>query len=1083
MRLYHGAAKKYNTLKPIGLDFGNKYNPPGWSIFLFKKYSYAESWAVNQYMKNIYWRIHVGLEKKGITIHKSIFNNKYCKPMLDKESFEYYIQAINKYKSPQYAYVYECEIPMNKIHLGNDSYLDEYTVREEIKPIKVHTIEITEEYLRNLYIVYETTDERNYEYFRDNYSRQIMFHRGFFKSMIQTKEFYVNQKLAEKLYDEIRNGELTPGDDLEEYLENRGYQIYELKGLDRIVHWIKNTYCDNIAKQSFGELALITESITSSKLYHGSVEKLDILEPIAIDLGNKFDPPGWSVFLFKDKNHATAWAIRKAIIKNLYVDTIREDKKTYTPQFYIVYDYTITTPYTYDKLIAKFKTIKYPIYAYVYECNIPRSKQHIGCNGFLDEVTVREPVYPDKVYSIRLTEDLIEQYCHTMEEDELKELWEESKKIRNQLVNRNLITTLFLDKDNLINREVKSKLDIDIREGKLQPGDSLVEYMELNGYELHQMGGLTRLMHYVKNSTGSEIRKSFEEETIQETVLLSKDNLELNLDQWAPGNPLFITGSSGDGKSTLARKYAEQYNAEVCSLDVPLIRIYRSKEKFDKLINTQHYNFLISKSTMEMNWIKAHPNLPYDQDINTPGLLESTTLEYVEWCTEHCPKDKLLIFEGCDLISLGPDYFIDKPLIVTGNSRISNLIRRAKRSVQKKPYKNFLTEIFSELKQYITTYGKAGSMSSLDKSKEEFRKEMDRLIANQEATMSDWETLDLMESIYEAYEDDPQAHDEFDYETAVRNGGFWSYRSVTGEPCHTWNSLKVINGKNYRNRIETLIIRGDKVLLNKTKKGEIKLPGGSTEFDKPEVEQAMTECEEEVHIIVKNIRPTGETYMEDKTSAWTKILPLQYDGRFTTVYIAEYDKPYRGKVAKVDQDPGMLKGSKWYKIEDVYDELRPEWQRALIKFGYISETYMKYRDTYKAITEVSEDVVSQDDIENNLIEYPIPELMPYFTPQELKNIGVFNENPEDNYYNTKSTLESKEWFKIYSATGYPGDNYGIELSKLYEEVLSDPSDYNKQRLLEFGWNPEVPLSNETTLHQNIVKESIYSRYGVTIVTI
>lgn len=39
-----------------------------------------------------------------------------------------------------------------------------------------------------------------------------------------------------------------------------------------------------------------------------------------------------------------------------------------------------------------------------------------------------------------------------------------------------------------------------------------------------------------------------------ENVIFNEPNYIINMDKWGPGHPLFITGSSGDGKSTLAKK-------------------------------------------------------------------------------------------------------------------------------------------------------------------------------------------------------------------------------------------------------------------------------------------------------------------------------------------------------------------------------------------------------------------------------------------------------------------------------------------------------------------------------------------------
>ena len=58
-----------------------------------------------------------------------------------------------------------------------------------------------------------------------------------------------------------------------------------------------------------------TESFLGGKirLYHGSASKFKIIKPTAIDLGNTFSEPGWSIFTFKDYDKAYNWAVYMAL--------------------------------------------------------------------------------------------------------------------------------------------------------------------------------------------------------------------------------------------------------------------------------------------------------------------------------------------------------------------------------------------------------------------------------------------------------------------------------------------------------------------------------------------------------------------------------------------------------------------------------------------------------------------------------------------------------------------------------------------------------------------------------------------------
>ena len=59
------------------------------------------------------------------------------------------------------------------------------------------------------------------------------------------------------------------------------------------------------------------------------------------------------------------------------------------------------------------------------------------------------------------------------------------------------------------------------------------------------------------------------------------------MENWAPGDPLWITGSSGDGKSTLAEKMATENHAIVINSDIVLCRMLWTKEKYEKVLKTK----------------------------------------------------------------------------------------------------------------------------------------------------------------------------------------------------------------------------------------------------------------------------------------------------------------------------------------------------------------------------------------------------------------------------------------------------------------------------------------------------------------
>lgn len=163
---------------------------------------------------------------------------------------------------------------------------------------------------------------------------------------------------------------------------------------------------------------------------------------------------------------------------------------------------------------------------------------------------------------------------------------------------------------------------------------------------------------------------------------------------------------------------------------------------------------------------------------------------------------------------------------------------------------------------------------------------------------------------------------------AIRNGGYYGDDG-------TWNSIVVFSGDNhvYRVRVETLIIKDNSIFLKfypKDNKRLYTIPGGSIAKEVSNIEQAKNECKEEARIVVKNIQSTGVTYKEyiDPPKWAISSQPVNWNGNFTEVYVAEYDKKYNGHIDKVDEDRFMMTG-KFYNINKVFQYLRKEHKQAL----------------------------------------------------------------------------------------------------------------------------------------------------------
>lgn len=175
---------------------------------------------------------------------------------------------------------------------------------------------------------------------------------------------------------------------------------------------------------------------------------------------------------------------------------------------------------------------------------------------------------------------------------------------------------------------------------------------------------------------------------------------------------------------------------------------------------------------------------------------------------------------------------------------------------------------------------------------------------------------------------------------AILNGGFY-------DNDHIWNSIVEVDGypnKVFRKRVEVLILDDyGNVYLNK-KGNKYRIPGGSTEKDTEDIIQVQNEAKEEARICIKDVKKTGLQYVhvftkEQSADKWFKDLPVRWDGTFTEVYTAKYDKKYTGKVDILDQDLDMCNNGKFYPIDKVYNILKPEHKKAIDQYKIFNESF------------------------------------------------------------------------------------------------------------------------------------------------
>ena len=155
-----------------------------------------------------------------------------------------------------------------------------------------------------------------------------------------------------------------------------------------------------------------------------------------------------------------------------------------------------------------------------------------------------------------------------------------------------------------------------------------------------------------------------------------------------------------------------------------------------------------------------------------------------------------------------------------------------------------------------------------------------------------------------------------------------------------WNSIWENDGKRYREKVETLIIKGDSVYLAFINEKKYNIPGGSSEPNKTLSEQAACECKEEARILIDNIR-YFTTYDYEYNETELKRQPFcmrtvpedkRWIGKHIHLFVANYAGDFKGYVEKQDRDYLFTRNGRFYNIKKIYSKLRPEHQLALKEF-------------------------------------------------------------------------------------------------------------------------------------------------------
>ena len=204
-------------------------------------------------------------------------------------------------------------------------------------------------------------------------------------------------------------------------------------------------------------------------------------------------------------------------------------------------------------------------------------------------------------------------------------------------------------------------------------------------------------------NNSAHYKKLIKESELLDEGLLSKENIEINLDKWDNNNNiLFITGLSGSGKTTLSKKIAKEHNAVVFDLDKFFITRYPI-EKYALKIQEWRKEYPKANALIDMfdTFVKQNINIGWSDKYKIGSeefISEIKNLSKISFDFTKHVSNKLkgkYIFEGTQIYKdFDSEFLKDKPIIIVGTGYLRSIIWRIKRSGDIKNIKN----IFSMLK-------------------------------------------------------------------------------------------------------------------------------------------------------------------------------------------------------------------------------------------------------------------------------------------------------------------------------------------------------------------------------------------------
>lgn len=218
-KLYHGTTAMIDKFKPMSLDIGNINQKPGWSTFCFADYNLAKRFGLMRLIQSVTDKLDETRTDPKWKNLQCEWNVGTCRPFVNRQNFNPNLFIGEKF----YVYMIAAN-RLKELGIGNDSKLPEYTFRDsDIAPDAVEPIEVTRTMLLEDVMIVDNfgdvkvaNDKAIADGGWESSCRRAMLNRD-----------YNEDSVVGKLEKAVQTGELIPGDDIEEFMNRKGWSFDE----------------------------------------------------------------------------------------------------------------------------------------------------------------------------------------------------------------------------------------------------------------------------------------------------------------------------------------------------------------------------------------------------------------------------------------------------------------------------------------------------------------------------------------------------------------------------------------------------------------------------------------------------------------------------------------------------------------------------------------------------------------------------------------------------------------------------------------------------------------------------------------